>query len=131
MCAILKDDTGRQKKGHVTNMKYYFFNTFINVEFHANTFVWKRGVSQILPPLTIVEGAVFNFNAYFRVTFCEFLQTDNTMNPITEDVIALGTCGDLQGDILYFSLETGKVFQRGQKDVTSVTILANSISRMN
>ena len=44
------------------------------VVFNVSTVVWKRGVSQIVPRLTIAEGVVLDFNLHFRVTYGGFLQ---------------------------------------------------------
>ena len=45
------------------------------VMFYVNAFVWKKGTSQVLLPLMIVEGTVLDYNLYFRVIFEEFAQT--------------------------------------------------------
>ena len=59
-----------------------------------NAFVWIHGPSKILPPITIVEGIVLDYNLHFKVIFSEFVQTykgtDNTMSLRTIDAIALG-----------------------------------------
>ena len=41
------------------------------IVFYVNAFVWKRGVSQIMPPLTIVECAILDYALHFRVIFGE------------------------------------------------------------
>ena len=45
------------------------------VALHMNAFVWRRGLSQIITPLTTLEGVALDFNLHFRVIFGEFLQT--------------------------------------------------------
>ena len=79
--------------------------------------MWLKGASDVLPPLTIVEGTVLDYNLHFRVIFGEFLQTHegtkNDMTPRAVDTIALGPNGNLQGGIRCFSLETGRVLCRG------------------
>ena len=88
----------------------------ITVVFYINAFAWQKGVSQILSPLTIVEGTALDYNLHFRVIFGEFVQTyegtSNDMAPRCVDAIALGPNGNLQGGIRCFSLATGKVLQR-------------------
>ena len=42
------------------------------VVFYANEFAWRRGMSQITHPITIVEGGALDFNLHFRVIFGEF-----------------------------------------------------------
>ena len=70
----------------------------ITVVFHINAFVWDKKASKALPPLTIVEVMVIDFNLKFRVTHGEFIQTcegtDNTMSHRTMDEIVLGPCGN-------------------------------------
>ena len=92
------------------------------VNFYVNAFVWRRGVSQILPPITIVEGLVVNFNKYFHVIFGEYMHTyegtDNTMKVRTVAALALGPSGNLQGGVRCYSLRTGKVLHRFMKDIT-------------
>ena len=94
----------------------------VTVSFYLNAFVWKYRVSEVLPPLTIVEGVVLDFNLHFRVIYSEFCQTyegtDNTMNLRTTDSVALGPNGNLQGGIHCFSLNTCKVLQQAWRDVT-------------
>ena len=73
------------------------------VVFYVPGFVQRRGVYQIMPPLTIVEGTVLYFNLHFRVIFGEFLKTfegsDSTMTPRTIDDIALGPNVNFQGGV--------------------------------
>ena len=53
------------------------------VNFYVNAFVWRRGVSQVLPPVTIVEGLVVDFNKHFHVIFGEYMHTYEGTAPIT------------------------------------------------
>ena len=66
----------------------------ITVCFYVNAFAWKCGASEVLPPLTIVEGLVLDYNLHFRVIFGEFCQTyestSNTMNLRATNAVALG-----------------------------------------
>ena len=66
----------------------------ITVCFYINAFVWRRGVSQILPPLTIVEGLVVDFTKHFHVIFGEYCHTyegtTNDMTSRTVSALALG-----------------------------------------
>ena len=85
----------------------------VTVSFYANTFVWHRGVSQILSPLTITEGIVLNYNLYFKVIFKEFVQTykgtDNSMNYRTINAIALEPNENLQDRIRCYSFVTDRI----------------------
>ena len=92
------------------------------VTFYVNAFVWQEGVSPILPPVTIVEGLVVDYNKHFHVIFGEYMHTyegtDNTMKNRTVGALALGPSGNLQGGVRCFSLRTGKVLYRFMKDIT-------------
>jgi len=104
------------------------------VIFYVNAFVWLKGVSQTLSPLSIVEGTVLDFNLHFKVIFGEFVQTcegtDNTMKARTVDALALGPNGNLQGGIRCYSLDSGKILQRGWKDVQVYKMPQSAISRI-
>ena len=82
---------------------------------YVNTFVERRSASQIILPLTIVEGPVLNFNAHFRFKFGEFLQTHEEtyihMVLRTVDVIAMDPSSNLHVGIRYFILVTSEVLQ--------------------
>ena len=71
---------------------------FKTVEFCINSFVWKKCLSIFLPPLSIAEGMVLDWNLYFRVIFGEFAQNyegeKSDMTPSTADEIALGSSGN-------------------------------------
>jgi hypothetical protein len=45
------------------------------VMFYINAFVWKKGVSPFLSPMTILEGVVLETNLHFQVIFGEYAQT--------------------------------------------------------
>ena len=83
---------------------------------HVNSFVWKKGVPQVLQPLTIVEGTVLDYNLHFRVTFGKFAQTwegmTNAMQTHAIDAIALGLNGDMQMGVHCFNLVLCPVFCR-------------------
>ena len=94
----------------------------ITVNFYIDTFVWRRGMSQILPPATIVEGLVIDYDKYFHVIFGEYTHTyegtTNDMKSRTVGSLALGPSGNVQGGIRCYSLHTGKVLHRQSADVT-------------
>ena len=75
----------------------------ITICFYVNAFVWLKGISQVLPPITIVEGIVLDYNLHFRVIFGEFIQTyegtKNDMSKRTIDAIALEPASNMQGGI--------------------------------
>lgn len=75
----------------------------IILNFYVNAFAWTLSVSQILLPLTIVEGIVVDFHKHFYVIFGEYIQTfegtTNTMKLCTVGALALGPSGNLQGGI--------------------------------
>ena len=77
------------------------------VVFYVNAFVWKRSVSQIIAPLTIVEGVVLDYNLHFHVIFGKNVQTfegiNNTMEPHIVDAVALGPAVNLQGVLTYLA----------------------------
>jgi len=74
------------------------------VIFYINAFVWRKGVSQYLSPLTILEGVVLDYNLHFQVIFGEYVhtydETTNTMKARTVTAIALGPNDNLQGGII-------------------------------
>jgi len=88
----------------------------ITVMFYINAFVWKYGVSQVLPPLTIIEGTVLDYYLHFRIIYREFLQTyegtDNTMSLRTSDIVGLRLNGNLQSRIRCYSLTSEHVLLR-------------------
>jgi len=88
----------------------------ITVVFYVNAFIWKYGVSQVLLPLTIIEGTVLDYYLYFRIIYGEFLQTyedtDNTMSLRTSDAVGLGPNGNLQSRIWCYSLISEYVLLR-------------------
>ena len=92
------------------------------VVFYINCFVWRKGVSQVLSPITIVEGLKVDFYKHFHVIFGEYLMTydgtTNTMTKRTTGAIAMGPSDNLQGGIRCFSLATGKILHRQYKDCT-------------
>ena len=119
--------------GHLPRMIVVHLMTM--VVFYINDFVWNRGVSQILTPLTIVEGNVLDFHLHFRVIYGEFVQTfegsDNTMAPRTVDAIMMGPTGNLQGGVRCLSFEKGKVLNRQWNDVQNLKMPISAISRIN
>ena len=55
----------------------------VTVMFYINAFVWRKGVSQFLSPLTILEGIVIDYNLHFQVVFGEYAHTyESTTNTI-------------------------------------------------
>ena len=104
------------------------------VNFYINAFVWRRGVSQVLPPMTIVEGIVLDYNKHFHVIFGEYLHTyegtTNTMKERTVTGLALGPSGNLQGGIRCYSLATGKVLHRTFKDVRIMKMPTEAVRRL-
>lgn len=75
-----------------------------------------KGISHILPTMTILEGLVLDYNLHFRVIFREFIQkyegTTNTMSKYAIDAIALVPNRNLQGSIRCFSLVTRRILNR-------------------
>ena len=51
-------------------MVVQFLNTVV---FYLNAFVWRKGVSNVLPPVTIIEGTVIDYRKHFYVVFGEFV----------------------------------------------------------
>ena len=101
-------------------------------DFYENVFVWKKRVSQVLPPLTIVEGTVLD---HFCVMFGECLQTDegttNTMETHAIDDIVLGPNGNIQCGFRCFILVSGSVLHRSWKDFTMYKMTENTVIRIN
>ena len=93
----------------------------ITVNFYINTFVWRKGISQILPPLTIVKGLVPDANKHFHILYGEYCNTyegtTNTMELRTVGALALESTGNTQGGVRCYSLRTGKILNRMMKDI--------------
>ena len=85
----------------------------ITVNFYMNTFVLQKGISQILPPLTIVKGLVPDANKHFHILYGKYCNTykgtTNTMELRTVGALALGSTGNTQGGVRCYSLRTGKI----------------------
>lgn len=103
----------------------------ITISFYVNAFVWHRGVSQVLPPLIIVEGMVLDFNKHFHVIFGEYVHTyegtTNNMKLRTVCALALGPSGNLQGSICCYSLEIGKILHHFLNDITILKIPGDTL----
>ena len=104
------------------------------VMFYINAFIWKKGVSPFLSPMTILEGVVLDYNLHFQVIFGEYLHTyeatTNTMKSRTVGAIALGPTGNLQGGIRCYSLVTGRILQRDKTSFTILKFPEDAIRRM-
>ena len=92
------------------------------VVYYINSFVWRKGVSQILPPVTIVEGLKMNFKKHFPAIYGEYMLTfegtTNGMDSRTTGALAMGPSTNIQGGIRCYSLTTGKILHRLIKDCT-------------
>ena len=106
----------------------------LTVTFYVNTFVWKCGVSQILPPVKNLEGIALDYNLHFQVIFGEYVHmynsTDNTMKSRTTGAIALGPSGNLQGGVSFYSLTTGKILHRTKEYYDSMKMPVDAIRRI-
>ena len=92
------------------------------IVFYINAFVWQPGISRVMPPITIVEGTILDFNIHFPVIFGKFVHTyegtHNNMTPRTVKALALDPAiNNLQGVVHCFSLYTGKILTRTQCDI--------------
>ena len=107
----------------------------VTVTFYANSFVWLKGVSKVLPPLTIVEGLTLDYCLLFRVIYGEHVQTyegtRNDMTARTVDALALGPNINVQGGIRCYSIGTGRVLQRQWRDVEVTKMPKSIIIRVN
>jgi hypothetical protein len=103
--------------------------------FYINAFIWKKGVSPFLSPLTILEGVVLDYNLHFQVIFGEYAHTyevtTNDMKRRTVGAIALGPTGNLQGGIRFYSLITGRILQRDKNSYTPMKMPEDAIRRIN
>ena len=106
----------------------------LSVTFYVNAFVWQRGVSQMLLPVTILEGIALDYNLHFKVIFGEYAHvydgTDNTMKARTTGAIALGPSGNLQGGLRFYSLTTGKILHRTKEDYDRMKIPLDAIRQI-
>jgi hypothetical protein len=106
----------------------------ITVMFYINAFVWKKGVSPFLSPMTILEGVVLDYNLHFQVIFGEYAhtyeETTNNMKRRTVGAVALGPTGNLQGGIRFYSLCTGRILQRDKNSYTPLKMPEDAIRRM-
>ncbi|OEU10337.1 hypothetical protein FRACYDRAFT_247347 [Fragilariopsis cylindrus CCMP1102] len=106
----------------------------VTVMFYINAFVWRKGVSQYLSPLTILEGIVLDYNLHFQVIFGEYIhtydETTNTMKSRSVEAIALGPNGNLQGGIRCYNLVTGKILSRSKNDYTKLKMPEGALLRL-
>ena len=106
----------------------------ITVNFYMNTFVWRKGISQILPPLTIVKGLVPDANKHFHVLYGEYCNTyegtTNTMELRTVGALALGPTGNTQGGVRCYSLRTGNILNRMMKDIIIAKMPEEALGRL-
>ena len=83
--------------------KMSVIHLMITVTFYVNAFVWQDCVSTTMPPVTIVEGLIVDYNKHFHLIFGEYVHiykgTDNTMKDHTVGALALGPSGNLQGGV--------------------------------
>ena len=104
------------------------------VVFYVNAFVWRKGVSQILPPVTIVEGLKMHFKKHFHVIYGEYMMTfegtTNGMDSRTTGVLAMGPSTNVQGGIRCFSLATGKILHRLRSDCTLMKMPHEVLGRL-
>jgi hypothetical protein len=106
----------------------------VSVMFYVNAFIWKKGVSPFLSPMTILEGVVLDYNLHFQVIFGEYAhtyeETTNNMKRQTVGSIALGPTGNLQGGVRFYSLVTGRILQRDRNSFTLLKMPEDAIRRM-
>ena len=104
------------------------------VVFYVNAFVWRKGVSQFLPPVTIVEGLKMDFKKHFHVIPGEYMMTfegtTNGMDSRTTGVLAMGPSTNVQGGIRCFSLATGKILHRLRSDCTLMKMPHDVLGRL-
>ena len=104
------------------------------VVYYINSFVWRKGVSQILPPVTIVEGLKMNFKKHFPAIYGEYMLTfegtTNGMDSRTTGALAMGPSTNIQGGIRCYSLTTGKILHRLIKDCTLMKMPHTVLGRL-
>ena len=85
------------------------------VVFYINAFMWDKGVgvSEHLPPVTLIEGIVLDYRKHFHVIPGKYIHTfedlDNTGASCTVGGVELGPIINLQGGVCVFSLVSGKI----------------------
>eukprot|EP00804_Cyclotella_cryptica_P008709 CCRYP_018545-RA/>CCRYP_018545-RA protein AED:0.54 eAED:0.53 QI:0/0/0/1/0/0/3/0/279 len=78
----------------------------------------KNGISTVMSPREMVLGMKMDFKKHCRVRFGAYVEAScdemvtNTLRDRTEECIALGPTGNLQGSIACFNLNTGRVVSR-------------------
>jgi hypothetical protein len=83
-----------------------------------NALPHKNGVSSILSPREIVLRLKMDFKKHCRVKFGAYVEASpddiitNTLRDRTEECIALGPTGNMQGSVACFNLDTGRVVTR-------------------
>ena len=108
--------------------------SYAPVNFYLNVYVWRQCVFQILPPITLVEGIVLDYNNHFHVIFGKYLHTykstTNMMRERTTTCLALGLSGNLQDVMRCYSLSTDKVFHGTFGDVTITKMPIEVVRRL-
>eukprot|EP00536_Pseudo-nitzschia_multiseries_P002052 jgi/Psemu1/4764/gm1.4764_g len=93
-----------------------------NGTFYLNAFPWNNGVSNDLPPTTIVTGIAPDYSLHFQVAYGTYAQTwdktDNTMKARTTGAIAMEPTQNFQGGVDFFSLLSGWIISRTPSDYT-------------
>jgi hypothetical protein len=83
-----------------------------------NPFLVKSGILSTFSPCKLLVWWKLDYKKHCRVlpgTYCEVHDKPsplNTMTPCTHEAIALGSMGNLQGSMKFYSLDTGHVLKR-------------------
>ena len=104
------------------------------VVFYINSFIWRKGVSQILPPVIIAEGLKMNFKKHYPAIYGEYMLTfegmTNGMDSRTTGALAMGPSTNIQGGIRCYSLATGKILHSLIKDCTLMKMPHTVLGRL-
>ena len=104
-----------------------------NSNFWLNVFPAKPGASGDLNPRELITGCEIDYNKHCQLEFGEFVQAheehDNSMAARTAGALALCPAGNAQGGHLFYSLNTGRVFNL--KRWTALPMPADVIDRVH
>ena len=119
MLLLLRDSAESLKNGAgVTVLCYLLMVVGLMkiVVFYGNTFIESKGVSTMLPLLSIIEGVILDCNLYFCAIYSKFLktyeETKNNITPRIVNAIALEPNENLQGGICCISLASSRILNR-------------------
>ena len=103
-----------------------------NVTFYLNDFPNADDVSE-LSPLITAQGKIVDFALHYQVEFGAYVQTldltENNMHTYATRAIAMVPSLNYKGDMISYSLYTGKALDQSINDFTIAPIIEDAIQQ--